>query len=77
MWRTVGSSARISPTTSLRSKSLPPWRYPSTASTTFGAICAKRSITLRAPNSGAALEKIAPTLAVARNAISVSGMFGM
>jgi hypothetical protein len=44
---------------------------------TFGSICAKRSITLRAPNSGAALDQIAPSEAVAKKAISVSGMFGM
>ena len=47
------------------------------ASSTFGSIWAKRSITLRAPNSGAAEDQIAPIDAQARKAASVSGMFGM
>ncbi len=47
------------------------------ASRTFGSICEKRSTTLRAPNSGAALDQMAPSEAVARNAATVSGMFGM
>ena len=46
------------------------------ASSTLGSICEKRSITLRAPNSGAALDQIAPSEAVARKAATVSGMFG-
>ena len=40
------------------------------------SICANRSITLRAPNSGAHAAHVAPRLAVARNATTVSGMFG-
>src|SRR3954447_16698808 len=37
---------------------------------------AKRSMTARAPNSGAHVAQIAPRLAGARDATSVSGMFG-
>src|ERR1700733_524969 len=47
------------------------------ASSTFGSICKKRSITLRAPNSGAADDQTAPIEAQASNAATVSGMFGM
>ena len=43
----------------------------------MGSICAKRSTTERAPNSGAALDHTAPIEAVARKAAIVSGMFGM
>ena len=39
-------------------------------------ICAKRSITLRAPKSGEQLDQIAPIDAQARNAATASGMFG-
>ena len=42
----------------------------------MGSIWPNRSTTLRAPNSGAQLAQIAPRLAVARNATTVSGMFG-
>ena len=48
-----------------------------TASSTFGSICAKRSITLRAPKSGEQRDQTAPSDAHARNAAAVSGMFGM
>ena len=47
------------------------------ASSTLGSTCANRSITLRAPNSGAAEDHTAPIDAQARNAATVSGMFGM
>ena len=43
----------------------------------MGSICEKRSITLRAPNSGAAEDQTAPIEAHANNAATVSGMFGM
>ena len=46
------------------------------ASSTFGSSCPNRSSTLRGPNSEAQVAQIAPRLAVARNATSVSGMFG-
>ena len=46
------------------------------ASSTFGSIWPKRASTLRAPNSGAHAAHVAPRLAVARKATSVSGMFG-
>jgi hypothetical protein len=42
----------------------------------LGSICPKRSITLRAPNSGAAEDHTAPREAQAKNAATVSGMFG-
>lgn len=47
------------------------------ASSTLGSTWAKRSITLRAPNSGAADDHTAPIEAQARKAATVSGMFGM
>src|ERR1700733_8269124 len=47
------------------------------ASSTFGSICEKRSITLRAPNSGAAEDQMAPIDAQANGGAPVSGMFGM
>jgi hypothetical protein len=48
----------------------------STVSNTFGSIWAKRSTTLRTPNSGAQLDHVAPMLAQPRKAATVSGMFG-
>ena len=45
-------------------------------SSTFGSICAKRSITLRAPKSGEQLDQIAPIDAHASCAAIASGMFG-
>jgi hypothetical protein len=56
---------------------LPAKRYPSPTITSFGSICAKRSITVRAPNSGAAADQTAPIAWTASIAIAVSGMFGM
>ena len=53
-----------------------PYWYPSIATNTCGSICPKRSITARTPNSGAQLDHTPPSDAVARNATSVSGMFG-
>ena len=50
--------------------------YPPIVNSTLGSICEKRSMTLRAPNSGAQVAQIAPRLTVAANATSVSGMFG-
>jgi hypothetical protein len=47
------------------------------ANSTLGSTCAKRSITLRAPNSGAAEDHVAPIDAQARNAATDSGMLGM
>ena len=47
------------------------------ASSTLGRTWAKRSITLRAPNSGAAEDHVAPIEAQAKNAATVSGMLGM
>ena len=47
-----------------------------TASSTVGSSCTRRSITLRAPSSGAQLAQTAPRLAVAANATTVSGMLG-
>jgi hypothetical protein len=44
---------------------------------TFGSIWLKRSTTVGVPNSGAQLDQIAPMLAVARKATSVSATFGM
>ena len=46
------------------------------ANSTLGSTCAKRSITLRAPNSGAADDHVAPIDAHAKNAATVSGIFG-
>jgi len=43
----------------------------------LGSICSKRSVTLREPKSGEQLDQIAPMLAQASKAASVSGMFGM
>jgi hypothetical protein len=45
-------------------------------SSTFGSIWAKRSTTLRTPNSGAQLDQVAPMLAQPRKAATVSGMLG-
>ena len=56
--------------------SLAPYPYPAMVNSTVGSICANRSMTLRAPNSGAHAAQVAPRLAVARNATTVSGMFG-
>jgi hypothetical protein len=42
----------------------------------LGSIWAKRSTTLETPNSGAQLDQIAPMLAVASMAITVSGTLG-
>ena len=50
---------------------------PSTAKSTLGSICLKRSTTAPVPMSGEQLDHTAPTVAHARNAASVSGMFGM
>jgi hypothetical protein len=44
---------------------------------TPGSICLKRSTTVGVPNSGAQLDQIAPMLAQARKATTVSGTFGM
>ncbi len=62
---------------SRRSKSLPPYRYPSTAKRTLGSIWAKRSTTLAGPKSGEQLDQTAPMLAVARKATIASGTLGM
>ena len=43
----------------------------------MGSICENRSITLRAPNSGAADDQTAPIDAQANSDATVSGMFGM
>ena len=50
---------------------------PSTAISTLGSICLKRSSTALVPMSGAHTLHTAPMLAVARKAAMVSGMFGM
>ena len=42
----------------------------------WASIWAKRSTTLRTPNSGAQLDHVAPMLAQPRKAAIVSGMFG-
>jgi hypothetical protein len=72
-----GIAATISSTRGRRSKSLPPYRYPSVAISTFGSICLKRSTTVGVPNSGAQLDHTAPIDAHARKATTVSGTFGM
>jgi hypothetical protein len=46
------------------------------ASSTFGVICAKRSITLCGPKSGEHEDQIAPRLAVASSPMSAAGMLG-
>jgi hypothetical protein len=46
-------------------------------SSTVGSIWAKRSVTLRAPNSGAAEDHTAPSDAHASSAAIASGVFGM
>ena len=43
---------------------------------TFGEICANRSMTLVAPKSGEHDDQTAPRLAAASMAISASGTFG-
>jgi hypothetical protein len=42
----------------------------------LGSICAKRSTTVRTPKSGEQLDHTAPIEAQARNAATVSAMFG-
>src|SRR5699024_596030 len=58
-------------------KSLPLYRYPSTATKTVGSICLNRSITIALPKSGEQLDHIAPILADAKKAITDSGIFGI
>src|SRR3954447_7241645 len=65
--------ARSLATRSRRSKSFPPERYPSTASSTFGSIWANRSTTARGPKSGEQDDHTAPRLAQARNAATAPG----
>src|SRR3546814_6009272 len=48
----LGRPPTISATCVSREKSSPAKRYPSTTNSSFGVSCAKRSITVRAPNSG-------------------------
>ncbi len=71
-----GRALAIAAISAVRSTVFAPYRYPSTATSTLGAICCQRSTTLRVPNSGAQLEKTAPRLAAASMSTNVSGMFG-
>ena len=72
----LGSSVSSSATVPRRSAVLPPYTVPSTAMSTFGVICAKRSRTVGTPMSVAHMLQMAPSEAQARKATMVSGRLG-